>query len=131
MDADAGRIFEDGLKDAESIYEQVFEDAKGGVGTWLTTWGDDWEELIEDSLATARQAYLRRVDQAIDAVADCVDAKLKAAKDCVTAGRTQVDTFVKGLDEQRAWRSARRRQRRRRRRLRRARNRDRLSAATR
>ena len=81
MDADAGRIFEDGLKDAESIYEQVFEDAKGGVGTWLTTWGDDWEELIEDSLATARQAYLRRVDQAIDAVADCVDAKLEGRQE--------------------------------------------------
>ena len=98
MDADAARIFEAGLKDAEAIYEQVFEDAKGGVGTWLTTWGDDWEELIESSLATARQAYLRRVDQAIDAVADSVDTKLKAAKDCVTAGRMQVDTFVKGLD---------------------------------
>jgi hypothetical protein len=99
MDVDAAQIFEGGLKDAESIYEQVFEDAKGGVGTWLTTWGDDWEELIEDSLATARQAYLRRVDQAIDAVADSVDTKLKAAKDCVSAGRAQVDTFVKGLDE--------------------------------
>ena len=81
-----------------SIVRAAFEEEKGGVGTWLTTWGDDWEELIENSLVKARQEYLRQVDLAIDEVADCVDAKLEAAKKRVAAGRAQVDDFVKGLD---------------------------------
>lgn len=99
MDDEAAAVFEDGLTEAERVYEKVFDDEKGGVGTWLTTWGSDWEELIERSLGKARQAYLRRVDEAIDKVADCVDAKLKTVKQRVAAGRTQVETFVAGLDD--------------------------------
>ncbi len=99
MDDEAAQVFEDGLTDAERVYEKVFDDEKGGVGTWLTTWGSDWEQLIEHSLGRARQAYLRRVDEAIDKVADCVDAKLKIAKQRVAAGRTQVEVFVAGLDD--------------------------------
>jgi hypothetical protein len=98
MDIEATRIFEDGLKDAERLYEKVFDDAKGGAWTWLTTWGDKWEELIEKSLGTARQAYLGRVDVAIDAVADYVDGQIEAAKTCVAAGLEEVKTFVAGLD---------------------------------
>lgn len=98
MDDEAAAVFDTGLADAERVYEEIFEDEKGGVGTWLTTWGSDWEELIERSLGRARQAYLRRVDEAIDKVANCVDAKLTAAKKRVTAGRDQVAAFVAGLE---------------------------------
>jgi hypothetical protein len=99
MDDEASKVFEAGLARAELLYEQVFEDEKGGVGTWLTTWGSDWEELIERSLGKARQAYLAHVDLAIDAVADCVDKKLKAAKQRVSDGRDEVKKFVDGLDD--------------------------------
>jgi len=98
METDAGTIFEAGLKRAETAYEDTFEEAKGGVGTWLTTWGSDWDKLIEKSLGTARTEYLRRVDVAIDEVATCIAAKLKAAKDRVASGRKEVEDFVKGLD---------------------------------
>jgi hypothetical protein len=99
MDDEASKVFEAGLAEAERVYEQVFEDEKGGVGTWLTTWGSKWEKLIERSLGKARQAYLRRVDDAIDEVATCVDAKLAAAKRRVADGRKDVETFVAGLDD--------------------------------
>ena len=98
MDVEAVRIFDEGLKAAEKLYGQVFEDAKGGAWTWLTTWGDDWEELIEKSLGKARQAYLDRVDVAIDAVADYVDQQIEASKNRVAAGLTEVQTFVSGLE---------------------------------
>jgi multidrug efflux pump subunit AcrA (membrane-fusion protein) len=98
MDAEAVRIFDEGLAAAEKLYGQVFEDAKGGAWTWVTTWGDDWEELIEKSLGKARQAYLDRVDVAIDAVADYVDQQIEASKNRVTAGLTEVQTFVAGLE---------------------------------
>jgi len=97
MEADASRIFGEGLAAAETAYRNTFEEEKGGIGTWLTTWGDDWKELIESSLGKARREYLRQVDLAIDKVADCVDAKLEAAKKRVAEGRTQVETFVNGL----------------------------------
>jgi|GEM_PF-2369986 len=99
MENEATKIFEDGLKSAEEAYEKTFEEATGGVGTWLTTWGSDWEELIEKSLAKARKEYLIQVDKAIDKVADFVETKLKAAKQRVADGRKEVDDFVKGLDD--------------------------------
>ena len=98
MESEATRLFEEGLKSAEDAYEAAFEEAKGGVGTWLTTWGDDWKEHIEESLATARRKYLEEVNRAIDAVADCVDAKLAEAKRRVAAGRAEVEEFVRGLE---------------------------------
>ena len=98
METEAARIFGEGLTAAEKAYRDTFEEAKGGVGTWLTTWGDDWEELIEDSLATARREYLRHVNVAIDRVADCVDAKLAAAKRRVAEGLAEAQVFVAGLD---------------------------------
>ncbi|SAK99757.1 hypothetical protein AWB83_06140 [Caballeronia ptereochthonis] len=98
MESEASSVFEAGLARAEKAYEDTFEDAKGGVGTWLTTWGSDWEKLIENSLAKARGEYMRQVDVAIDEVANLVDAKLDAAKKRVTDGRREVETFVKSLD---------------------------------
>lgn len=98
METEASNIFESGLKRAEQAYEDAFEEAKGGIGTWLTTWGDDWEKHIEQSLATARRQYLREVDAAIDEVSTFVEGKLKAAKQRVADGRKEVETFVKGLD---------------------------------
>ncbi len=98
METDAGNIFEAGLKRAEQAYEDTFEEAKGGVGTWLTTWGSDWDKLIEKSLGKARMEYLNQVDVAIDEVATCIAGKLKAAKDRVATGRKEVEDFVKGLD---------------------------------
>jgi hypothetical protein len=98
MESEASKIFDDGLKRAEKAYEDTFDEAKGGIGTWLTTWGSDWEKLIEKSLATARKQYLREVDTAIDDVATSVEGKLKAAKQRVVDGRKDVETFVSGLD---------------------------------
>jgi hypothetical protein len=98
MEQDATTKFEAGLAKAEQAYHDTFEDEKGGVGTWLTTWGSDWEELIENSLAKARIAYMREVDVAIEDVADCVDQNLGAATQRVKDGLAEVDTFVAGLD---------------------------------
>lgn len=99
METGATELFEEGLDLAEKAYAETFEEAKGGVGTWLTTWGDDWEELIEDALATARVEYLNQVDKAIDLVADFVETKLTAAKKRVSDGLTEVQKFVTGLDD--------------------------------
>ena len=87
------------LARAEKAYDAAFEEAKGGVGTWLTTWGSDWDDLITRALATARAEYMRQVDIAIDEVADLVDKKLSEAKGCVAAGRREVDQLVDGLDK--------------------------------
>jgi len=99
MEKEAGDIFEKGLSDAEKAYEATFKEEKGGTWTWLTTWGSDWEDLIERSLATARGIYRVTVYQAIDRVADFVDAKLEEAKRKVSEGRSKVRSFVKGLDD--------------------------------
>jgi len=98
MEADAATTFEQGLSAAEAAYEKVFEDEKGGIGTWLTTWGDDWDELIEKSLATAKRHYLSLVELSIDDVSNVVDLKLVAAKKRVEQGRKEVDDFVQGLE---------------------------------
>jgi len=98
METEASNIFETGLKRAEKAYEDAFEEAKGGIGTWLTTWGDDWEKHIEQSLATARRQYLHEVDAAIDEVSTFVEGKLKAAKQRVADGRKEVENFFNGLD---------------------------------
>lgn len=98
METEANRIFSDGLAAAEAAYGNTFEEEKGGVGTWLTTWGDDWDKHIESSLTKARSEYMRHVDAAIDKVAECVDGKLAAAKARVAAGQLAVTTFVAGLD---------------------------------
>ena len=99
MEKEGGDIFEKGLSDAEKAYEATFKEEKGGTWTWLTTWGSDWEDLIERSLATARGIYRVTVYQAIDRVADFVDAKLEEAKRKVSEGRSKVKSFVKGLDD--------------------------------
>ena len=99
IDNEAPEIFGNGLARAEKAYDAAFEDAKGGIGTWLTTWGSDWDDLITSALATARAEYMRQVDLAIDEVADLVDKKLSEAKECVAAGRREVDQFVEGLDD--------------------------------
>lgn len=99
MDANAVAIFEVGLREAEAAYESAFEEAKGGLGNWLTEWGSDWDRLIERSLATGRAAYLERVGRAIDQVAALVEGQLAAAKQRVAAGRAELDAYVAGLDE--------------------------------
>lgn len=80
MENEAANKFESGLKRAEQAYNDTFEEAKGRIGIWLTTWGDDWEELIENSLETARNEYLRQVDLAIDEAADIVEKKTGRGK---------------------------------------------------
>lgn len=99
MESESGKAFEAGLARAETAYKDTFEEAKGGMWTRLTTWGSDWEELIETSLAKARKEYLRQVDMAIDEVADIVDSKLEAAKRRVADGWKEVESFVKGLGD--------------------------------
>ena len=98
MQRDAPVIFSAGLARAEKKYEAVFKEEKGGTWTWITTWGDDWEELIEHSLAKAKEAYLNVVEQAIVDVADLIDRKLAEARQAVADGRKEVDDYVKGLD---------------------------------
>ena len=97
LEQQATQMFEEGLRRAEDLYNHVFEEAKGGIGTWLTTWGEDWEKLIEDSLHTARGAYEAEVKRTIDKVADFVEGRLTAAKRCVSDGLNQVKIYVKGL----------------------------------
>ncbi|WP_461189959.1 phage tail protein [Arthrobacter sp. Z4-13] len=97
METEASRIFNDGLATAEAAYERTFEEEKGGVVTWLTTWSG-WDEHIESSLIKARGQYMMHVDAAIDKVANCIDSKLNAAKARVAAGQLAVSTFVAGLD---------------------------------
>ena len=99
METTAGDEFDKGLGRAEKAYSRVFDEEKGGVGTWLTTWGDDWEELIEHSLATAKAAYDDEVSRTIDVVADYVEGKLAEAKRRVARGKADVDQFVAGLDK--------------------------------
>jgi hypothetical protein len=99
MDTGAANVFEAGLARAEKAYRATFEKAKGGVGTWLTTWGSDWEDLIAEALEKARDEYLRQVDIAIDQVADLVEAKLATAKQRVADGRAEVEEFVADLDD--------------------------------
>ena len=98
IEDEAPKIFSRGLARAEEAYEAAFEEAKGGIGTWLTTWGSSWDRHIAEALATARAEYMHQVDVAIDQVADLIDAKLAEAKECVSAGRRAVDEFVNGLD---------------------------------
>ncbi|MDM0076905.1 hypothetical protein QTH90_21025 [Variovorax sp. J2P1-59] len=98
LESESVRLFEDGLKAAEAEYEAAFEDAKGGLGTWLTTWAEDWEAHIAQALAVARERYLARVDVAIETVADVVDAKVREAKRRVALGRKTVDERIAGLD---------------------------------
>lgn len=97
MDAQASQIFDLGLQRAEAAYDSAFSEAKGGWGTWLTTWGSDWDKHIAAALATARAEYMRQVDSAIDEVAVFVDAKIREAKECVTAGHKEIDAKVAGL----------------------------------
>ena len=97
LEKEASEKFEAGLKSAEKAYEDTFDEAKGGIGTWLTTWGSDWDKLIEKSLATARTEYLKQVDVAIDTVATLVDDKVKTAKQKVADARKEVENYVKGL----------------------------------
>jgi hypothetical protein len=99
IDDEAPELFGSGLAQAEKAYDAAFEEAKGGIGTWLTTWGSRWERLITRALAKARAEYMLQVDIAIDKVADLIDKKLSEAKECVAAGRREVNQFVQGLDE--------------------------------
>ena len=41
IDEEAPKIFGGGLEQAQRGYDAAFEEAKGGLGTWLTTWGSD------------------------------------------------------------------------------------------
>jgi len=97
LDTEASTLFERGLKRAEAAYDDAFEDAKGGLGTWLTTWGSDWDKHIAGALVKARSDYMRQVDTAIDEVADFVDRTIQQAKDRVAAGRKEIDDKVAGL----------------------------------
>lgn len=99
MESKAESIFQAGLAEAETAYSATFDEAKGGVGTWLTTWGDDWKKLIEQSLRKARAEYLSHVDTAIDKVADYVDLQLAAAKKRVADGLKETRDFVGKLDQ--------------------------------
>src|SRR5262249_17881866 len=98
MDEQATAKFQAGLRRAESAYEAAFEDAKGGWGTWLTTWGDDWKEHIDKAFIKTRARYHAEVESAIDEVATFVEMKLKQAKDRVAAGLVVVKVYVRGLD---------------------------------
>jgi hypothetical protein len=98
MDREATSKFTAGLQRAEKAYESAFEDAKGGWGTWLTTWGDDWKRHIDAAFVKARASYNAEVDVAIDEVAMYVELKLKEAKERVAMGRKEIDVYVQGLD---------------------------------
>ena len=48
IDDEAPEIFGRGLAQAEQAYNAAFEEAKGGIGTWLTTWGSSWDRHIAE-----------------------------------------------------------------------------------
>ena len=98
MDMLAGINFDAGLQRASNAYEAVFSDEKGGVGTWLTTWGSSWDRLIERALGKAKKAYMDEVNKAIDTVATIIDDSLRDAKARVVRGRKEVDDVVKHLE---------------------------------
>lgn len=98
MDIEANTTFDAGLQRASDAYENAFSEEKGGVGTWLTTWGDSWDALIERALGKAKRAYMDEVDNAIDAVATIIDDNLQAAKARVARGRNEVADVVKHLE---------------------------------
>lgn len=97
MDIEAGATFDAGLQRASDAYEAVFSEEKGGIGTWLTTWGSSWDRLIERALGKAKRAYMAEVDKSIDAVATIIDNSVREAKARVVRGRREVDDVVKRL----------------------------------
>ena len=97
METAATTAFAAGLGLAEKAYEDAFEENKGGIGNWLTNWGDDWEKLIEQSFKKGRSAYDRIVTETVNSVADIVETRLALAKARVQQGRKEVDDFVAGL----------------------------------
>jgi len=98
MESSAKDRFGKGLEEAEKAYENAFEENKGGAWNWLTNWGDDWKELIEESFKKGRAAYDRIVTRTVNEVADIVERELARAKARVEQGRKAVDDFVAGLE---------------------------------
>lgn len=97
MDREASRIFTDALQEASQRYEDTFSDVKGGAKNWLLNWGDDWKELIEQALASARGIYNVLVYKAIDEVANYVERQINAAKDRAALGQRQANEVVDSL----------------------------------
>jgi hypothetical protein len=97
MDREASRIFTDGLQRASERYEDAFSDVKGGAKNWLLNWGDDWKELIERALASARGLYRVLVYNSIDEVANYVERQIKAAKERAAIGQRQAIEVVDSL----------------------------------
>lgn len=97
MEREASRMFTDGLKNASDRYEAEFSDVKGGVKNWLTNWGDDWKELIERALASARGIYRVLVSITIDDVATYVERQINAAKERAALGERQANEVVDSL----------------------------------
>jgi hypothetical protein len=97
MDGEASRIFTDGLQRASRRYEEAFSDVKGGAKNWLLNWGDDWKELIERALASARGIYRVLVYNSIDEVANYVERQIKAAKERAAMGQRQANEVVDSL----------------------------------
>jgi len=97
MVSEATAAFDEGLKAAEDAYQEAFDEEKGGVGNWLTKWGDDWEDLINSALAKGRDAYNKAVSDAINSAAFIVQVKLDYARRKVREGKDKIDRFVEGL----------------------------------
>ena len=97
MEREASRIFTAGLQRASDRYEAEFSDVKGGAKNWLLNWGDDWKELIERALASARGIYRVLVSMTIDEVATYVERQITAAKKRATLGEQQANEVVDSL----------------------------------
>jgi hypothetical protein len=97
MDRQASRIFTDGLQRASERYEDEFSDVKGGAKNWLFNWGDDWKELIERALASARGIYRVLVHNTIEQVADYIERQINAAKERAARGQRQANEVVDSL----------------------------------
>jgi hypothetical protein len=98
LEKEASTCFEAGLKRAEEAYAAAFSEARGGFGTWLSTWGEAWRSHIEAALTSARSVYMQHVDAAIEAVASYVDEQLARARRRVQEGRKEVERDIGGLD---------------------------------
>jgi hypothetical protein len=95
-------IFDNGLRRAETAYNDAFKEAKGGLAErawdWATKWRSSWDEHIQNLLNAAKKAYDKEVRRAIDEVADFVEAQLTYARRWVEVGLEKIEEFVRDLE---------------------------------
>jgi hypothetical protein len=96
MDTEVNDTFQAALDEAMALYEDAFEDVKGGIGTSISDWWNDVsnEERLQMAFAEGRRVYDQRISTAITSVARIVEEKLRMARDRVAEGRAEIDRYM-------------------------------------